>query len=98
MRRFVTITAKFESTCPDCERPIKLGNKVRWRRGSPASHLDCQLAMHQNSGCTNCQGSGRMWNNAPCRMCDGTGSRDVQDQFRKVAKADADRCRADLKG
>ena len=73
------ITAKHASDCGDCGKDILPGNPIYWARGQKSQHVDCTTAGHQNSGCTCCQGSGRMWNNAPCRMCDGSGSRTVQD-------------------
>lgn len=35
------ITAKFVSKCPACDRPIAIGAKVEWERGSKARHVDC---------------------------------------------------------
>lgn len=37
----MTITAKFESTCPSCRQPIAVGAQVNWERGQKASHVEC---------------------------------------------------------
>lgn len=37
----MVITAKFASVCPKCSRPIAMGAKVNWERGSKAAHVDC---------------------------------------------------------
>ena len=38
------ITAKFASTCPKCSKPIAVGTKVEWEKGSKATHVDCSAA------------------------------------------------------
>lgn len=35
------ITAKFESTCPTCRQPIRVGSEVEWTRGVQAQHVAC---------------------------------------------------------
>jgi hypothetical protein len=35
------ITAKFASTCPCCSKPIAVGSKVNWSKGTKASHVSC---------------------------------------------------------
>ena len=77
------LRAKYRGTCPMCEGPIEPGDLIYWRRGSKPQHVDCETARLQHDGCTACNGLGRRWNNAPCPMCDGTGSREVQDFARK---------------
>lgn len=37
----MTITAKYPSTCPDCDQAITPGQKVEWERGSKARHASC---------------------------------------------------------
>ncbi len=36
-----TIAARYPSKCPDCEGQIKVGDVVRWKKGSKARHLVC---------------------------------------------------------
>lgn len=38
----MTITAKFASTCPVCQRRIAPGQEVEWKKGSPAKHVGCK--------------------------------------------------------
>ncbi len=38
---FKTITAKFASKCPLCSEPVEEGEKVLWKQGSKARHLEC---------------------------------------------------------
>ncbi len=78
------LTAKHPGTCANCDGEIHPGDRIRWqppRRGRPRwiAHVDCERARLRDSLCTACSGRGAAWNNAPCRVCDGTGSRDVQD-------------------
>lgn len=40
----MTITAKFASTCPCCNRPIVPGAKVEWTKGTKARHVLCVIA------------------------------------------------------
>ena len=35
------ITSKFASYCPDCKKPIAVGEKVEWTPGQKAKHLAC---------------------------------------------------------
>ena len=37
----MTITAKFASTCPCCNQPIRVGSPVEWTKGSKARHVSC---------------------------------------------------------
>ena len=74
-----TIRAKYPGTCPACDGSIVPGDRIRWRRGARPQHLDCRLAKLRDTLCTDCNGAGVRWNRAPCRSCDGTGSRTVQD-------------------
>lgn len=37
----MTITAKFESTCPTCNQVISIGASVNWERGGKATHVEC---------------------------------------------------------
>lgn len=37
----MTITSKFESTCPTCRQPISVGTRVNWERGQKARHVEC---------------------------------------------------------
>jgi hypothetical protein len=38
------ITAKFASTCHCCLKPISVGSKVEWSKGSKAKHVTCSGA------------------------------------------------------
>lgn len=38
MTNYRTITAKYPSTCPDCNEAIEAGEKVVWKKGSKARH------------------------------------------------------------
>jgi hypothetical protein len=38
------ITAKFASTCPCCAKPIAVGSKINWSKGTKASHVECGSA------------------------------------------------------
>lgn len=38
------ITAKYNSTCPKCGRYIDAGEKVEWRPGTKATHIECNEA------------------------------------------------------
>jgi len=77
--RTIAMTAKHAGKCTQCGHAIVPGNRILWSRGHGAQHADCTTARYQNDQCTVCHGSGRLWNNAPCRQCDGTGSRKVAD-------------------
>ena len=35
------ITAKFPSWCPECHKPIAVGHKIEWQKGSKAKHPEC---------------------------------------------------------
>ncbi len=37
----MTITAKFESICPGCNKPIRVGDSVEWEKGQKAKHTAC---------------------------------------------------------
>jgi hypothetical protein len=37
----MTITAKFQSTCPVCQEAIRKGEQVSWSKGQKAQHLGC---------------------------------------------------------
>lgn len=37
----MTIVAKFKSVCPCCSKPIRVGERVEWERGSKAMHVAC---------------------------------------------------------
>jgi len=39
-----TIIARFESTCPSCNRRILAGTDVNWEKGSKATHVVCPQA------------------------------------------------------
>lgn len=41
----MTITARFSSTCPDCNNPVKVGDKVNWTPGEKATHVQCPPAI-----------------------------------------------------
>jgi hypothetical protein len=71
--------AKHPGVCPQCHKAIVPGDRILWKRGLGAWHDNCQLAEMRDSQCTNCGGSGALWNNRPCGSCDGTGSRKVQE-------------------
>lgn len=69
------ITAKFASTCPACSKPIAVGAKVEWSKGSKAAHVDCsavapasgpQLASTVGS-CTKCHGRSCTKCHGPCK-------------------------------
>jgi len=93
------MTARKAGTCRQCGEPVLPGQMIFWARGQGAWHCDCQTANLTADQCTACKGSGMRWNNAPCPMCDGTGSRKVQD-FAKAGGHDnsgpEDRCCGDL--
>jgi hypothetical protein len=40
----MTIFAKFASTCPKCQHPINVGDKIDWARGQKAAHIVCPAA------------------------------------------------------
>lgn len=73
-----TMSAKYAGTCVTCNGAIKVGQIIKYAN-KQAWHVDCKTAAYTASQCTCCRGSGMLWNNAPCSMCDGTGSREVQD-------------------
>jgi hypothetical protein len=75
--RWQEIRSKYSGTCWNCSGKIEPGDMIRWRRGSKPSHVDCETSRLKHTGCPHCEGLGRRWNNAPCRSCDGTGSREV---------------------
>jgi hypothetical protein len=37
----MTITAKYPSRCAVCGRPIRVGDQIEWKKGSPAVHAAC---------------------------------------------------------
>ncbi len=37
----MTITAKFQSRCPCCDRVINPGETIRWNKGEKARHIIC---------------------------------------------------------
>ena len=78
--RYVLMTAKKAGKCTICAGEIVPGDKIRWARGSGACHVNCETARLRHTLCTVCKGSGRLWNNAPCRQCDGTGSREMEER------------------
>ncbi len=77
--RTVRMTAKKAGKCRQCNSAIEPGDLIFWRKGHGAWHVDCEASKLRHTGCTNCGGSGLLWNNAPCRQCDGTGSRKIED-------------------
>jgi hypothetical protein len=79
MKRARNIIAQYAATCETCGRGIRVGQRIWWKRGENPRHVDCQAARWAEHGCTACSGRGCHWNNLPCRACDGTGSRAVQD-------------------
>lgn len=80
MKRPKRLTAKYPGECPACNRPVEPGDAVYWfGRGRGVQHVDCEHSRLRAEWCTTCKGHGALWNNAPCRSCDGTGSRKVQD-------------------
>jgi len=44
----MTITAKFNSTCPVCGKKIKAGEQVEWQKGQKAKHLHCATQQPTN--------------------------------------------------
>ena len=64
------------------------GQAIYWRRGAGAHHADCETARLTASMCTSCKGAGALWNNAPCRVCDGTGARAIQELAAKPVAPD----------
>jgi len=36
-----TMTAKYAGTCTACKAPIARGQRIEWRRGAGARHVDC---------------------------------------------------------
>ena len=84
MIRWRRIRAKYAGAkCNACHRAVTVGDLIYWRRGAAPQHVDCETARLRASGCTACDGKGRLWG-APgrsrnCPSCDGTGSRTVQE-------------------
>lgn len=37
----MTITAKFQGTCHECNQPIAVGDKIEYRKGEKATHASC---------------------------------------------------------
>lgn len=37
----MTITAKYAATCPCCNRPINVGDRIEWSKGTKARHAAC---------------------------------------------------------
>ncbi len=89
------LRAKYPGRCADCEGPICIGDPILWKRGAGAQHVDCEsakrAARRRADGCPTCDGFGAFANNAPCRACDGTGSRDVHERARVVARESSKR-------
>lgn len=56
----MTITAKFESTCPSCSKPIRPGTQVEWQRGQKARHVDCAAAAAQPASAAPVASAGRI--------------------------------------
>jgi len=80
MRQPKRIRAKYAGQCPACNAAIHPGDSIYWYgRGRGAQHVNCESSRLRACNCTSCNGSGKRWNNAPCAVCDGTGSRDVQE-------------------
>ena len=73
------MTSRKTGTCTECKGAIEPGDSIYWARGRGAWHANCETARLRHTLCTACNGSGCRWNNAPCPVCDGTGSRKVQD-------------------
>ena len=69
--------AKYAGTCRDCGGAIQVGDSILWFRGHGVRHEDCKRAALRDSLCPTCSGHGCTWRGAPCRSCDGTGSRTV---------------------
>ena len=88
--RYRIIRAKFPSVCVACKSDIRAGDRIYWARGKRSHHVDCDTArlLHNSAddGCTACSGLGVRWNNAPCPMCDGTGSRECQERHRAIIR------------
>ena len=89
------LRAKYPGRCADCDGPICIGDPIFWKRGAGAQHVDCEsakrVARRRADGCPTCDGFGALANNAPCRACDGTGSRDVYERARVVARESSKR-------
>jgi hypothetical protein len=77
--RAIRMTAKRAGTCTNCRKAISPGQAIYWQRRAGAAHVDCQTAAYQSLVCTACSGKGGDWKGVPCRSCDGTGSKRVQD-------------------
>lgn len=45
----MTITAKYAATCPCCNRPISVGDKIEWSKGSKARHAACAASGSQSA-------------------------------------------------
>jgi DnaJ-class molecular chaperone len=84
--RTIKMTAKKTGTCRNCNQPISIGQSIYWTRGAGAVHCDCKTAAYQDSVCSACNGAGSTWNGTPCRSCDGTGARNVQEFARKTER------------
>ena len=78
--------ARRAGTCPQCNQPIEPGDDIYWSRQGGAWHVNCETAQLRHTVCTVCGGNGCTWNGTPCRSCDGTGSRDVQEEARRPDK------------
>lgn len=37
----VTFTAAYESACPSCRQPIRVGDTIAWKEGTRAFHEGC---------------------------------------------------------
>jgi hypothetical protein len=90
-KRTVKMIARYPGTCTECKGKVLPGEAIYWTPAIGARHVDCQAAAYAASGCTACKGGGRSWRNAPCPMCDGTGSRTVQEYAKERAAAQAAR-------
>lgn len=88
MRRAKKLTARYAGHCPACSGPIEVGDRIWWfGRGRGAQHVDCEVARLRHEGCTACGGSGSFRDAAysrPCRSCDGTGLRSVQELAKRA--------------
>ncbi len=92
------LRAKYRGKCRACGRDVVPGQLVYWYGRGRTEHADCETARLQGAVCTVCGGDGRLWGapgrSRPCRSCDGTGSREVQDSVREHAAREYQRRKA----
>lgn len=68
----MVITAKFNSICPCCSKPIDVGSQVEWSKGAKATHVACKGRPATST--PRSSGRGYVRRSRGARYCEGWGA------------------------